>query len=328
MSQGKFKFSIIVPIYNVEKYLRQCLDSILSQTYSNFGSTDSCDEICEEYQAKDERIHIIHQENRGLLAARRVGIRAATGDYIIHVDSDDYCDRILLEQLCEKIIETDSDLILYDYSIVDVCGNVIKKLPVNRLPIVDGYIPKKVLINAMINTWEYNSLCMKCAKRSIVDIDEDYSKYGRLQMGEDLLQSIPLVENATRISNINISLYMYRSTVGSMSRRLQKEYIYHYLLVRKRMYKAICRYYADSQEQRIFFEKYHHGLAFYLVKSALIYSSRDYKEMIDDIKQYLVDYAVGRHYFSSVADKLCYRLGIGKHYMICRLIAFCIQRFD
>ena len=95
--------SVIVPIYKVEKYLRQCVDSILAQTYTNLevilvddGSPDDCGAICDEYAAKDERVRVIHKENGGLSDARNVGLDAATGEYIAFVDSDDYlaCDYI------------------------------------------------------------------------------------------------------------------------------------------------------------------------------------------------------------------------------------------
>lgn len=89
--------SIIVPIYNVEKYLRRCVDSIFCQSYHNLevwlvddGSPDGCPAICDEYAQKDKRIHVIHKPNGGLSDARNVAIDVATGEYITFIDSDDY----------------------------------------------------------------------------------------------------------------------------------------------------------------------------------------------------------------------------------------------
>lgn len=89
--------TVIVPVYNVEKYLRRCLDSIIRQTYQNLeilciddGSIDNSGEICEQYAARDARIKVIHQENQGLSTARNRGLDAAEGEYIAFVDSDDY----------------------------------------------------------------------------------------------------------------------------------------------------------------------------------------------------------------------------------------------
>ncbi len=100
------KLSIVVPVYNVEKYLVRCLDSLLGQTYKNIeiilvddGSTDSSSLICDKYKEQDNRISVIHKENGGLSDARNVGLRNSTGDYVIFVDSDDYIEI----DSCEKI---------------------------------------------------------------------------------------------------------------------------------------------------------------------------------------------------------------------------------
>ena len=102
------KVSVIVPVYNVEKYIRKCLDSIVSQTLNdleiilvNDGSTDTSPAICEEYKRKDERIKMITQKNQGLSAARNAGLKDATGEYVIFIDSDDYIAENMLEILVE-----------------------------------------------------------------------------------------------------------------------------------------------------------------------------------------------------------------------------------
>ena len=98
--------SIIVPIYNVEKYLRRCVDSILCQSYHNLevwlvddGSPDGCPAICDEYAGKDKRVKVIHKKNGGLSDARNVAIDVATGEYICFVDSDDYVASTYVETL-------------------------------------------------------------------------------------------------------------------------------------------------------------------------------------------------------------------------------------
>ena len=89
-------FSVIVPIYNVEKYLSRCIDSVLSQTFADFelilvddGSPDNCPEICDKYVQKDHRIKVVHKENGGLVSARQAGVSIAKGDYIFNLDGDD-----------------------------------------------------------------------------------------------------------------------------------------------------------------------------------------------------------------------------------------------
>lgn len=96
------KISCIVPVYNVEKYLRRCVDSILAQTFTDFelilvddGSPDGCPAICDEYAEKDSRVRVIHQENKGVSAARNAGLDMARGEYVCFVDGDDEVSEIL-----------------------------------------------------------------------------------------------------------------------------------------------------------------------------------------------------------------------------------------
>lgn len=110
--------SVIIPVYNVEKYLHRCLDSVIAQTYQNLeiicvddGSIDESGRICNQYAVRDARIKVIHQENQGLSAARNRGLDAADGEYIAFVDSDDY----ILEGMYKKMLDK-----LLDYS-VDLC---------------------------------------------------------------------------------------------------------------------------------------------------------------------------------------------------------------
>lgn len=104
------KFSIIVPVYKVESYLRDCVDSIITQNYSDLevilvddGSPDNSPQICDEYKKKDERVKVIHKENGGLSSARNAGLDEANGDYIIFVDSDDWIDNGCLKAFAETI---------------------------------------------------------------------------------------------------------------------------------------------------------------------------------------------------------------------------------
>ena len=122
--------SVIVPIYNVEKYLRRCVDSIIAQTYSNLeiilvddGSPDNCPAICDEYAKKDSRVRVIHQKNGGLSAARNAGLDAASGDYIGFVDSDDYIALNMYEKLYNTLRNNSADLAICSIECVDGSGN-------------------------------------------------------------------------------------------------------------------------------------------------------------------------------------------------------------
>lgn len=115
--------SVIVPVYNVEKYLPKCLDSILASTYTNLeiivvddGSPDNCPQICDEYAKKDLRIRVIHQENQGLVGARNTGLAHAMGEYIGFVDSDDVISPCLYEVLVTAIMSTNADIAACEYT--------------------------------------------------------------------------------------------------------------------------------------------------------------------------------------------------------------------
>ena len=123
--------SVIVPVYNVEKYLDQCVESIVNQTYKNLeiilvddGSPDNCPAICDEWAKKDERIVVIHKNNGGLSSARNAGLDVAHGEYIGFVDSDDYIDSDMYEQLLNAITDEDAELSCCGRRIVDEQSSV------------------------------------------------------------------------------------------------------------------------------------------------------------------------------------------------------------
>lgn len=114
--------SIICPVYNAEAYLNKCIDSIISQTYINWelilvddGSSDNSGDICESYANSDTRIRVIHKKNEGVSAARQTGLDAANGEYVIHVDPDDWAEPRMLEDLYAKAKEDDFDMVICDF---------------------------------------------------------------------------------------------------------------------------------------------------------------------------------------------------------------------
>lgn len=114
--------SVIIPIYNVEAYLERCLNSVVEQTYKNLqiilvddGSTDRCPEICDAWAAKDIRIIVVHQANRGVGAARNAGLEAATGEFLIQIDSDDYIAPQAIELLVRAANQTSADMVICDF---------------------------------------------------------------------------------------------------------------------------------------------------------------------------------------------------------------------
>lgn len=148
--------SVIVPVFNVERYLRRCLDSIVNQTYRNLeviivddGSSDGSGLICDDYAARDNRIRIIHQENKGVAVARNVALDIATGDYILFVDSDDWIEKDTCAFLLPIVEEQQPDILYFgmreikpsveeSIRIIDNCGK-IEKTDLIRKILFHGY---------------------------------------------------------------------------------------------------------------------------------------------------------------------------------------------
>ena len=121
MPEGRPKFSIVVPVYNVEQYLDTCVQSVLSQTYTGYelilvddGSPDRCGSMCDEYAANNECVKVVHKRNGGLSSARNAGLDIANGEYVIFLDSDDFWDDDhALENIQKNLSETDADILLF-----------------------------------------------------------------------------------------------------------------------------------------------------------------------------------------------------------------------
>lgn len=121
--------TVVIPIYNVEKYLNRCIESVVGQTYKNLEiilvddeSPDNCPQICESWKDRDNRIKVVHKKNAGLGYARNTGIDCATGEYICFVDSDDYIATDMVEKTYKCAEQYNADIVLYGYNVVDSNG--------------------------------------------------------------------------------------------------------------------------------------------------------------------------------------------------------------
>lgn len=123
------KISIIIPVYNVEKYIDECVCSVLNQTYSNLevilvddASPDRCPKLCDKYATEDQRVTVVHQKNMGLSGARNTGLRYATGEYVLFLDSDDYLDKEFCKKAIKTAEEAQADIVVGEISSVDENG--------------------------------------------------------------------------------------------------------------------------------------------------------------------------------------------------------------
>ena len=219
------KVSIIVPVYNKEKYVRQCIDSLVGQTHTDIEivlvddeSTDSSGDICDEYAAKDNRIKVIHQKNTGLVGAWKRGVNEASGDYICFVDSDDWVDTDMLERMLACTDGTEDELVVSDAIIERNSGSE----PVYQ-PIKPGIYDREDIENDIIpKLWGYEDRYInrsRCSKLFSMDLVKRNACYGdeRLRFGEDCSLSQPCIIDAKRIVMMDhAAMYHYRFVDDSM----------------------------------------------------------------------------------------------------------------
>lgn len=219
-SKSAIKFSVLVPVYNVELYVSECIESVLNQTYQNFelilvddGSPDQSGEICDEYAKKDARIRVFHKENGGLIHTRRFAIEKALGNWYVFLDSDDTLQPNALETIYNKILQYGCDLVIYGWQ--RFCGDtVLDDTATGRPDFV--FSDKRMLYKTIFFDQQYNSLCRKAVKANLF-VGQDYSKFYKIKYGEDLLQSIELLNNANKVLMIDDLLYCYRANPESMT---------------------------------------------------------------------------------------------------------------
>lgn len=230
------RFSIIVPVYNVEKYIDECVKSILNQSFRDFelvlvddGSSDESGKICDRFSDKNANVIVLHKENGGLISARREGLKSAKGEYCLFCDSDDFLELDALEKINKVIEQRAPDIIIYNAFSYDG----IKKTDFAEHPFNEGIVKdKKNLYETFMLSYSINSLCMKAVKREIIDIETDYSKYFRCPFGEDKLQSAPLLINAKTVYYLPERLYNYRYISGMM-RKFNSKYYESYKTVNR-----------------------------------------------------------------------------------------------
>lgn len=229
------KLSVVVIIYKVEKYLRECIESILRQSFEDFelilvddGSPDECPRICDEYAEKDFRIKVIHQENQGSVMARRNGLSVACGEYISFVDGDDWLDADMYEHMLNLADKNDSDIVVVGYkegtkSTYVEKGNAIASGIYTEQKMWDIY-SRALYVGEFYQPGIVPALWNKIFKRSL--FEEDYILPNPIiKMGEDAAVSYPLIARAKSLAIDNeFYPYHYRVVEGSMSKAYDERY--------------------------------------------------------------------------------------------------------
>lgn len=209
--------SVIIPIYNMEKYLPQCIDSVLNQTHTNIevilindGSTDSCKDICDKYKEKDHRIVVIHKNNEGLSAARNDGLRVANGEWIAFVDADDWIEANMYEKLIKMARRNNADISACRYSREYKNGirftnyHLESSIYNGSNEIAKGFILDCTLAPIVMNKL-YKAVVLK--DNFLFPVGRNY---------EDLCLSVFLIERGNVIAYCNKRYYHYRQRKSSI----------------------------------------------------------------------------------------------------------------
>lgn len=286
------RFSIIVPVYNVEEYLNQCVDSVLSQTYTNFelilvddGSPDNCPQICDEYARRDSRIRVIHQQNGGLSSARNVGLKNANGDYVIFLDSDDYWNNSFLLEDVNGIATNNVDLVVLKHIVhneingedVEVCSKF------SRLDFVDDIYENKIyqLISVQLfDTCAWN----KVYRREI--ITENNLFFEESIIAEDLDWAARILLYSKSVDVLDKAYYVYRKgRAGAITSSLKQKNI-----IDTRDSIIRCLTYPQLKHENAGFKKaYYNYIAYrYVIWHAEnhLVKSGNQKELFKEMKQY------------------------------------------
>lgn len=225
------KVSIIVPIYNVQAYLRECLDSLINQTFDEYeiilindGSTDNSSTIAEEYANNHKNIRLINTINGGLSSARNIGIKNASGEYLVFVDSDDYVSNDYVSTLYNSIIQNTSDITICSFERIKESGNQTEIIELDENINYSEIDILKNILSGKLECYAWN----KIYKRELFLLNNIEYPVGRLY--EDILTLIKLTINSKRISFINKPLYKYRIREGSITNtrgiKQAKDFVY------------------------------------------------------------------------------------------------------
>ena len=239
--------SVIIPVYNVERYLDRCVDSIRKQTYRNLeiilvddGSPDRCPELCEQIKMQDSRVKVVHKENGGLGFARNSGLEVVTGAYVTFIDSDDWISEDHIENLYREAKRSSADVVIGSHTIANADGSMQTRLAGLKTGVYAGdEITTKILlplIGADVSNPQdielTSSSCMNLYRVSIIKENRLLFHSEKVAVAEDLSFNIDFIAHAERIAVLNETGYYYFQNNASITRRYDP----------KRFDRTICFY--------------------------------------------------------------------------------------
>lgn len=240
--------SIIVPVYNVELFLKKCVNSILNQTFSNIevilvddGSTDSSKNICKQFQQIDSRIRVITKINGGLSDARNAGLDVATGDYIIFVDSDDYVNENFVMKLVKSLEKNSAEIAICGFNVVKATNNYEETLDSTA-----GVFSGRELLSKIMGVRGYRYVVAwnKIYKRSLFQ----YIRFDKGKVFEDEYICSRLLFNVSRVCVVNQPLYNYVQRESSITK---SDLSWEKINMKKEMYIQRIDFFKEHQDEML-----------------------------------------------------------------------------
>lgn len=261
--------SIVIPVYNVEKYLCQCIDSVLAQDYKNIeiilvndGSTDDSGKICDKYAEAHSNITVVHKKNAGLGMARNTGLEHVTGKFVTFLDSDDYIEPDLVSNLYKGIVDNNVDMCKSGFIRITDQKEILAKVAYDN-QIFEGEGAKNELLPRMIGSQpdrkDSIEMCVCAAMYNFEIIKNNNLKFPseRQYISEDLVFNIDYMQFANGACTISYVGYNYRLNVSSLTQRYREDrfeaYVFFYKALEKKMFELKYSEDIKLRLQRMFF---------------------------------------------------------------------------
>lgn len=242
------KLSVIIPAYNAEENITQCIDSVMVQKFKdieviivNDGSNDKTKVIVENMIKNDTRIKLISQENSGPTIARKVGYLKSSGEYCVFLDSDDFWDENFLEETMPLLEESYYDLIMFKYKRITDKGVVTYRQPTFFGGVSEFDSDKEKIISEIASGYNLNNLVTKIIKREMLSEKNPYLDEENLDNGEDLVEVLNLIEKAKKIYFLDRDFYNYRISENSRSTSFNKNFYKNLNTVRTKVRDFIIK---------------------------------------------------------------------------------------
>lgn len=290
MASSTIKYSIVIPVYNVECYLPACLDSVLKQNRRDYeviivndGSSDGSSRICCSFKEShpDLSVTIINQQNSGLLAARRSGFAHAKGEYCWSIDSDDIIRPGALDLIDEVISATNVDMVFFDHSLTEDFAPTTSNPPFNE-SCYFGPADKLLLYKAYCCGRMY-PIVTKVVRRECMSPEKSYKEFGRLNVSEDDLQDIGILDSIESAFYIHQPLYFYRQNSGSITGKYRPGMLVEQARVEEEKRKAVEKWIEQYGDETLMGDYASGALSgwYFVCRKCITWNNRN--ELIDEL---------------------------------------------